>query len=237
MKKLLTAIISIAVCAISATSLVANADYLVVENDELNAKYVEWNELTDYIGYTKGSIYRTVDKNDNNEYSYIYSSYYSNSLGSGVSYSTFSISFGVYGLSDDTKTKLTEFLETNYPTMELVSMELPSNRGYQINYNDALTIDEELELAIDIKNNLGITCSHAAYEDVLNVTVIEETTTTTTTTASETTTTTTTTAAASSTTAKKGVDSPKTGDAGLAGVLLAGAGAVAMAFALRKRED
>lgn len=70
---------------------------------------------------------------------------------------------------------------------------------------------------------------YTAEEEAVQTTTNSEITTTTTTT--------TTTAAASSTTAKKGVDSPKTGDAGIAGVLLAGAGAVAMAFALRKRED
>lgn len=39
------------------------------------------------------------------------------------------------------------------------------------------------------------------------------------------------------TTAQPGTDSPQTGDSGVAGILLAGAGAAVMAFALRKRRD
>lgn len=47
----------------------------------------------------------------------------------------------------------------------------------------------------------------------------------------------TTTVSAATTTKKVSSESPKTGDIGLAGVILAGTGAVAMAFALRKREE
>lgn len=45
------------------------------------------------------------------------------------------------------------------------------------------------------------------------------------------------TTAAPKTTAKKNTGVPKTGDAGIAGIFLAGTGAAAMAFALRKREN
>ncbi|MBR3760653.1 MAG: LPXTG cell wall anchor domain-containing protein [Ruminococcus sp.] len=64
------------------------------------------------------------------------------------------------------------------------------------------------------------------------------TTTTTTTEAAATTTTTAKTTAAPKTTAKQSANNPpKTGDAGIAGILLAGAGAVAMAFVMKKQKD
>jgi len=68
---------------------------------------------------------------------------------------------------------------------------------------------------------------------------VSSTTTTTTTEAAATTTTTAakTTAAVKTTSKKSANTPPKTGDAGIAGILLAGAGAAATAFVLRKREN
>ena len=70
-----------------------------------------------------------------------------------------------------------------------------------------------------------------------SVSATTTTTTTTTEAAAATTTTAKTTAAVKTTAKNSGNNPPKTGDAGIAGIFLAGAGAAAMAFVLRKQKD
>ncbi len=239
-KKIFTGIVSTIICSVSVAGLAANANVIYVENGVSEGmRYEIWNDLEDFVGYTRGNIYKSVTPYESTgAFSYIYSTGYEG-IDNAVSYGTFHINFNQYDfLTTEQYAELNDFLSQNYPEIELIYDFSDSANGadcYKMNYNAELMPEEKLEIAKDIRNNTGLMCAHY-YLLSSDIIVIEETTTTTTT-ASATTTTTTTTAAVSSTTAKKGVDSPKTGDSGLAGVLLAGAGAVAMAFALRKRED
>ena len=235
MKKLSAIILSMITCSLLAVPLLGNALAIMVDE----TKYEEWYELEEYTEYPYGNIYKATDIYSA-DYFLICSEKYSET-DEVFSYVPFSIDFSHYALTQEDYFILSEYLSQNYPYIEISSENETYENGrkyrHVLDYNSDFTIDEKFEIAVDIKENTGLICNYSWLSSSIEVTVIEETTTTTTTTASETTTTTTTTAAASSTTAKKGVDSPKTGDAGLAGALLAGAGAVAMAFALRKRED
>ncbi len=134
-----------------------------------------------------------------------------------------------------------------YTSDEIVRYIYPLKQTY-INNSDAsfndlgTSIDDEIRIVFTMTGLIDPDTyrdEHPGRPPMPAPPSVSATTTTTTTEAAATTTTTTAkTTAAVKTTAKQSANNPpKTGDAGIAGILLAGAGAVAMAFVMKKQKD
>ena len=135
-----------------------------------------------------------------------------------------------------------------YTSDEIVGYIYPLKQTYINNSNDSFndlgtSIDDEIRIVFTMTGLIDPDTyrdEHPGRPPMPAPPSVSSTTTTTTTTTEAATTTTTTakTTAAPKTTAKQSANNPpKTGDAGIAGIFLAGTGAAAAAFVLRKRED
>ena len=165
MKKLLSLVMAGILTGVSCLSLTANANVVWIENgvDEDGKKYVEWFDLQDYFDEESSLTYHyfksTTAYEGTGQYEYLYST----STGA-PSYGSFMLSFSDYeNLTEDDVSALSEYLSQNYPEIELErygSGYLTNTSNYRLVNENSLTPEEQFKIAIDIKDNTGLVCSH-----------------------------------------------------------------------------
>lgn len=153
---------------------VETSDNLIYKSDDIY--YIDCTELNEYFDSDNYKYLRSAEKLKNG-YGYIYGVKY----GTNWSYSTFAFNPRLYDfLSEEDVEMLKEYLAENRPDIGLEYVEETIWASGKITYTYALvyegtpSLDELMETANDIKDNLNLTFSASYLEDLLGVSVVED---------------------------------------------------------------
>ncbi len=171
--RVLSLLAALAMSAATVTSIVANADAIdferVLAKGDVYEKMYDLDEYYDFNDDTHRliSIYRTAEKNEFDEYSYIYVTKYLDVIDyeGNQAYSSCEVDLTLYAeLSDECLKKLSVYLLTEYPDLDFVVSEAVSSQ-IKITGAEDMTFDEQLQIAKSIKENVGVFALFCPYED------------------------------------------------------------------------